>query len=202
MKPYDSISTLAKAKAEKRDTHKDLANKATWRDRRTDSRAGRRMGPIPRLFDEAGKKMRSLEWCIEMTRLIECNEELEYHSLRKHNMLSGTIPSLCVRGAAENYPICIREELWRQWYLYRIMHLSFFFFLFVKSAARVACSNTSRTPSLVLAEHSKYLYAPIFLRTSSPCKICQFNDGLTGMVARLKRSQNMERGWLCLLVQE
>jgi hypothetical protein len=31
----------------------------------------------------------------------------------------------------------------------------------------VACSNTSRTPSLVLAEHSRYFWAPIFLRTSS-----------------------------------
>ena len=38
----------------------------------------------------------------------------------------------------------------------------------VKRAARVACSNTSRTPSLVFAEHSRYLWAPIFLRTSSP----------------------------------
>jgi hypothetical protein len=33
----------------------------------------------------------------------------------------------------------------------------------------VACSKTSRTPSLVFAEHSRYLYAPIFLRISSPC---------------------------------
>ena len=40
-------------------------------------------------------------------------------------------------------------------------------------AARVACSKTSRTPSLVLAEHSRYLVAPIFLRTSSPCDDCQ-----------------------------
>ena len=42
---------------------------------------------------------------------------------------------------------------------YRTMH--FFFFLlpprFRVSAALVACSNTSRTPSLVLAEHSRYL---------------------------------------------
>ena len=46
--------------------------------------------------------------------------------------------------------------------------LLFFFFFFVRSAARVACSKTSRTPSLVLAEHSRYLYASIFLATSSP----------------------------------
>ena len=50
---------------------------------------------------------------------------------------------------------------------YKIKHLSFFFFL-VRRAARVADSKTSRTPWLVLAEHSRYLYAPIFLRTSSP----------------------------------
>lgn len=37
----------------------------------------------------------------------------------------------------------------------------------VVRAARVACSNTSRTPSFVFAEHSRYFWAPIFLRTSS-----------------------------------
>lgn len=51
-------------------------------------------------------------------------------------------------------------------FVYKISHF-FFFGLLVRSAARVACSKTSRTPSLVLAEHSRYLYAPIFLRTSS-----------------------------------
>ena len=54
------------------------------------------------------------------------------------------------------------------WVVYRIKH---FFFLLppfrVSRAARVACSNTSLTPSFVLAEHSRYLVAPIFLRTSS-----------------------------------
>jgi hypothetical protein len=40
--------------------------------------------------------------------------------------------------------------------------------LFVR-AARVACSNTSRTPSPVLALHSMYLTAPMRFRTSSPC---------------------------------
>lgn len=39
--------------------------------------------------------------------------------------------------------------------VYRIKHFFFSFFL-VSSAARVACSKTSRTPSLVLAEHSRY----------------------------------------------
>lgn len=52
---------------------------------------------------------------------------------------------------------------------YRTMHFFSFFFR-VSSAARVACSNTSRTPSFVLAEHSRYLAAPIFLRTSSACR--------------------------------
>lgn len=50
--------------------------------------------------------------------------------------------------------------------LYKIMHFFFSFFR-VSRAARVACSNTSRTPSLVLAEHSRYFCAPIFLQTSS-----------------------------------
>lgn len=52
--------------------------------------------------------------------------------------------------------------------VYKIMHFFFSFFL-VSKAARVACSNTSLTPSLVLAEHSRYFWAPIFLRTSSAC---------------------------------
>lgn len=42
-----------------------------------------------------------------------------------------------------------------------IVHLELFLFLFM-SAARVAYSNTSRTPSPVLALHSRYLTAPIF----------------------------------------
>ena len=37
-----------------------------------------------------------------------------------------------------------------------------------RSANRVACSNTSRTPSPVLAEHSRYLVAPILDATCSP----------------------------------
>ena len=51
-------------------------------------------------------------------------------------------------------------------YVYKIRHFFFSFFR-VSSAARVACSKTSRTPSFVLAEHSRYFWAPIFLRTSS-----------------------------------
>ena len=42
------------------------------------------------------------------------------------------------------------------------------FLVFDRSAARVACSKTSRTPSFVLAEHSRYLCAPILRFTSSP----------------------------------
>jgi len=52
---------------------------------------------------------------------------------------------------------------------YKTVHLDFFFSFRVSRAARVACSNTSRTPSLVFAEHSRYFWAPIFLRTSSAC---------------------------------
>ena len=51
--------------------------------------------------------------------------------------------------------------------IYRIKHFLSFFRL-VRRAARVAVSKTSRTPMLVFAEHSRYLYAPIFLQTSSP----------------------------------
>src|ERR1700760_4652131 len=50
--------------------------------------------------------------------------------------------------------------------VYKIRHFFFSFFR-VSRAARVACSKTSRTPSFVLAEHSRYFWAPIFLRTSS-----------------------------------
>ena len=53
--------------------------------------------------------------------------------------------------------------------VYKTVHLDFFFSFRVSRAARVACSNTSRTPSLVFAEHSRYFWAPIFLRTSSAC---------------------------------
>ena len=56
------------------------------------------------------------------------------------------------------------------WVVYKIRHFFLSFFR-VSSAARVACSKTSRTPSLVLAEHSRYFWAPIFLRTSSACSV-------------------------------
>lgn len=55
--------------------------------------------------------------------------------------------------------------------IYRIMHFFFFAFSRLSSAARVACSNTSRTPSFVFAEHSRYFWAWIFLRTSSACRV-------------------------------
>lgn len=54
--------------------------------------------------------------------------------------------------------------------IYRMSHF-FFSFLRVSRAARVACSKTSLTPSFVLAEHSRYLSAPIFLRTSSAWRV-------------------------------
>lgn len=53
--------------------------------------------------------------------------------------------------------------------VYKIKHFFLDFSFRVSRAARVACSNTSRTPSFVFAEHSRYFWAPIFLRTSSAC---------------------------------
>jgi hypothetical protein len=52
---------------------------------------------------------------------------------------------------------------------YKIRHFFVFFSFRVSRAALVACSKTSRTPSFVFAEHSRYFWAPIFLRTSSAC---------------------------------
>ena len=52
---------------------------------------------------------------------------------------------------------------------YMIVH----FFVFPvrrRRAARVACSNTSLTPSFIFAEHSRYFVAPILRATASPCK--------------------------------
>jgi hypothetical protein len=56
--------------------------------------------------------------------------------------------------------------------VYKIKHFFDFFSFRVRRAARVACSNTSRTPSFVFAEHSRYFWAPIFLRTSSALSPC------------------------------
>lgn len=63
-------------------------------------------------------------------------------------------------GRACPGPVLYRTRHFLRWLLLRLLRDS--------RAARVAFSNTSRTPSLVLAEHSRYLCAPIFLRTSSP----------------------------------
>jgi hypothetical protein len=74
------------------------------------------------------------------------------------------------RAAVEQSGFAERDIFRSIWVVYRIKH----FFLplpdfRVRRAARVACSKTSLTPSFVLAEHSRYLVAPIFLRTSSAC---------------------------------
>ena len=53
------------------------------------------------------------------------------------------------------------------------MH-TFFFFFWTCSAALVAVSNTSLTPSLLLAEHSRYANALIFSAIVRP------SSGLTG----------------------
>jgi hypothetical protein len=54
--------------------------------------------------------------------------------------------------------------------IYKIMHLFLLLLVFFCiNAQRVACSNTSRTPSLVLAEHSRYRSALTTFLTASPC---------------------------------
>jgi hypothetical protein len=53
--------------------------------------------------------------------------------------------------------------------IYKIMHLFLLLLVFFCiNAQRVACSNTSRTPSLVLAEHSRYRSALTTFLTASP----------------------------------
>ena len=53
---------------------------------------------------------------------------------------------------------------------YKITQLLFFLppLLLLRRAARVAYWKTSRTPSPVLAEHSRYCLAPIFVATAIP----------------------------------
>jgi len=51
-----------------------------------------------------------------------------------------------------------------RWIHYCTIHL--FFLLFWKSTAFIASSNTALSPSFVLAEHSMYLTALIFLANS------------------------------------
>ena len=58
----------------------------------------------------------------------------------------------------------------------------------------MACSKTSRTPSLVLAEHSRYLWAPIFRRTSSPYASRTFVS-FFGSVMRDTMSLGREKGF-------
>lgn len=64
---------------------------------------------------------------------------------------------------------------------YKIKHFFLLFSFRVNRAARVACSNTSRTPSFVLAEHSRYFWAPIFLRTSSAWEGVSHGEHVSGV---------------------
>jgi len=53
--------------------------------------------------------------------------------------------------------------------IYKMLHdFLVFWDFFDINAQRVACSNTSRTPSLVFAEHSRYLSARMTFFTASP----------------------------------
>ena len=72
---------------------------------------------------------------------------------------SRTIRHRCVQGKRMQRPI------------HNTMQPDFFLLplLLVRSAARVAYWNTSRTPSPVRAEHSRYCLAPIFWATAMPC---------------------------------
>jgi len=67
----------------------------------------------------------------------------------------------------ENEALYIQAALVSVTTCYRSWHFLDFFF-FVCRAARVAVSKTSRTPSLVLAEHSKYANALILSAIARP----------------------------------
>lgn len=80
--------------------------------------------------------------------------------------------------------------------------MDFFFPVFLSRAARVANSNTSRTPSLVLAEHSRYLAALMLLATVCPCgPHCQLAVFPTPLRARgfsrLPAPGSRAAGWSC-----
>jgi len=67
----------------------------------------------------------------------------------------------------ENEALYIADALVSATTHYRNWHF-FDFFFFVCRAARVAVSKTSRTPSLILAEHSKYANALILSAIARP----------------------------------
>jgi hypothetical protein len=73
-------------------------------------------------------------------------------------------------------------------------HFFFFWSFRVVKAARVACSNTSLTPSFVFAEHSRYFWAPIFLRTSSACCVLVATGRRPRRKTHLLRSHWLLRG--------
>ena len=73
--------------------------------------------------------------------------------------------------------------------IYMMSHL-LFFPVRRMSAARVACSNTSRTPSFILAEHSRYFAAPILRATASPYNV---STNITRTEAQQGHSHRNER---------
>lgn len=100
-----------------------------------------------------------------------CKKVAAYQSIQ--NNTRELLPPHMARG----YLTLTRPIVIRFLPSYSIKHLLFFVLgVFDKSAERVACSKTSFTPSLVLAEHSRYLAAPIFLLTSSPYPSSRVSD--------------------------
>ena len=79
-------------------------------------------------------------------------------------------------AAPARFPVTLSAILvymgkWVQQPVHKTRQPDFFLLplLLVRSAARVAYWNTSRTPSPVRAEHSRYCLAPIFCATAIPC---------------------------------
>lgn len=80
---------------------------------------------------------------------------------KQHNISANQIISVWFHptgmlhvGVLEQYSLWRHSIVYMYVLYYNKTHLLFFFF-FVCKAARVAVSNTSRTPSFVLAEHSR-----------------------------------------------
>lgn len=102
------------------------------------------------------------EWCLRLDL-----------AARSRVCMSRSASRRAEKGAAAEKSVSLeRNMIWSIWVVYRIRHFFLLLVFRVVRAERVACSNTSLTPSLVLAEHSRYFAAPIFLRTSSALRVC------------------------------
>jgi hypothetical protein len=93
------------------------------------------------------------EWCLRLDL-----------AARSRVCMSRSASRRAEKGAAAEKSVSLeRNMIWSIWVVYRIRH---FFLLLVFRVVRAL------TPSLVLAEHSRYFAAPIFLRTSSAWRVC------------------------------